>query len=58
MMLRWSELDSELIIASRAGDFDGMVTSRQLHIVFISESGRKSSSVVYNGEEIRVRPAN
>ncbi len=57
VMLRWSELDGELIVAARAGDFDGMVTSRQLHIVFISESGRKSSSVVYNGAEIRVRPA-
>jgi alpha-D-xyloside xylohydrolase len=55
--LNWSELDGELTIAARAGDFDGMVKSRQLHIVFISESGRKSSSVVYNGEEMRVRPA-
>jgi alpha-D-xyloside xylohydrolase len=58
VMLRWSELDGELIIAGRAGDFEGMVTSRQLHVVFISESGRKSCSVVYNGEEIHVRPAN
>ena len=58
VMLRWSELDGELTIAARAGDFDGMVTSRQMHIVFVSESGRKSCSVVYNGEEIRVRPAN
>src|ERR1039457_1324471 len=57
VMLRWSELDGELIIAARAGDFEGMVTSRQMNIVFISESGRKSRSVVYNGEEIRVRPA-
>ena len=57
VMLRWSELDGELIITARAGDFDGMVTSRQLHIVFISQSGRKSCSVVYNGDEIRVRPA-
>jgi hypothetical protein len=57
-MLRWSELDGELTIAARAGDFEGMVTSRQLHIAFISESGRKSCSVVYNGEEMRVRPAN
>jgi alpha-D-xyloside xylohydrolase len=57
VMLRWSEIDGELIIAARVGDFDGMVTSRQLHIVFISESGRKSRSVVYDGEEIRVRLA-
>jgi alpha-D-xyloside xylohydrolase len=57
VMLRWSELDGELIVAARAGDFDGMVTWRQLRIVFISQSGRKSCSVVYNGEEIRVRPA-
>jgi alpha-D-xyloside xylohydrolase len=56
VMMRWSERDGELVVAARAGDFDGMVTSRQLHIVFISESGRKSSSVVYNGEKIRVRP--
>ena len=56
VMLRWSELDGELTIAARAGEFDGMVQSRQLHIVFISESGRKSSSVVYTGEEVRVRP--
>jgi len=55
--LRWSELDGELIIAKRAGGFDGMATSRQLHIVFISESGRRPCSVVYNGEETRVRPA-
>jgi alpha-D-xyloside xylohydrolase len=58
VMLHWSELDGELIIAARAGDFEGMVTSREWHIVFISESGRKSCRVVYNGEEIRVRPAN
>jgi len=58
VMLRWSELDGELIIAARAGDFEGMVTSRQLHIVFISESGRTSCSVVYNGDETRVRPSN
>jgi alpha-D-xyloside xylohydrolase len=57
VMLRWSELDGELIIAARAGEFEGMVRSRPLHIVFISENGRRSCSVVYTGEEIRVRPA-
>ncbi len=56
VMLRWSELDGELTIAARAGEFDEMVKSRQWHIVFISESGRKSCSVVYEGEAIRVRP--
>jgi alpha-D-xyloside xylohydrolase len=56
VLLRWSEPDGELTITARVGDFDGMVKSRQLNIVFISESGRKSCSVVYNGEEIRVRP--
>jgi alpha-D-xyloside xylohydrolase len=56
-MLRWSEREGELTIAARAGEFDGMVKSRQLDIVFISESGRESCSVVYHGEEIRVRPA-
>jgi alpha-D-xyloside xylohydrolase len=57
VMLRWNELDGELTVAARAGDFDGMVTSRQWNIVFISASGRESCSVVYNGERIRVRPA-
>jgi alpha-D-xyloside xylohydrolase len=57
VMLRWNELDGELTVAARAGDFDGMVTSRQWNIVFISASGRESCGVVYNGERIRVRPA-
>jgi hypothetical protein len=55
-MLNWDEFDGELTIAARIGNFDGMVTSREFRIVFISKSGRKSCNVVYNGEEIRVRP--
>jgi alpha-D-xyloside xylohydrolase len=57
VMLRWSELDGELTIAARAGEFDGMVKSRQFDIAFISKNGRKSCSVVYSGDEMRVRPA-
>jgi hypothetical protein len=57
MMLHWSEREGELTIAARTGDFDGMVKSRQLHIVFISESGRQSCRAIYNGEEMRLRPA-
>jgi len=45
------------IFPARAGEFEGMVTSRQMDIAFISKSGRKSRSVVYSGEEMRVRPA-
>jgi alpha-D-xyloside xylohydrolase len=56
VMLNWDEFDGELTIAARIGNFDGMVTSREFRIVFISKSGRKSCNVVYNGEEIRVRP--
>ncbi len=55
-MLHWDEFDGELTIAARVGGFDGMVTSREFRIVFISRSGRTSCSVVYNGEEMRVRP--
>jgi alpha-D-xyloside xylohydrolase len=56
VMLRWDEARGELIVAARTGEFDGMVTSREFHIVFISESGREWCNVVYRGEEIRVRP--
>jgi alpha-D-xyloside xylohydrolase len=58
VLLRWSEDSGELIIAAREGDFDGMVKSREFRIVFISENGRQSRTVVYSGEEIRVRPGN
>jgi alpha-D-xyloside xylohydrolase len=54
--LRWDEARGELIVAARTGEFDGMVTSREFHIVFISDSGREWCNVVYRGEEIRVRP--
>ena len=56
VMLRWSELDGELTIAARAGEFAGMPASREFQIVFISASGRERCTVVYCGEEIRVRP--
>jgi alpha-D-xyloside xylohydrolase len=47
----------ELVIAARTGDFDGMAVSRAFHIAFISRTGRKSCSLQYTGEELRVRPA-
>jgi alpha-D-xyloside xylohydrolase len=56
VMLRWSESRGELTIAARAGDFDGMVKSREFRIAFISRSGRRWCKVVYEGAEIRVRP--
>ena len=56
VMLHWGEFDSELTIGARQGQFDGMVRSREFHIVFFSRSGRTSCDVVYNGEEIRMRP--
>jgi alpha-D-xyloside xylohydrolase len=56
VMLNWDEFDGELTIAAQLGNFDGMATSREFRIVFISKSGRKSCNVVYNGDEIRVRP--
>ena len=56
VMLNWSELNGELTIAARVGDFDGMPASREFRIVFISESGRSLCSAVYNGAEIRMRP--
>src|ERR1017187_1996895 len=45
VMLRWSELDGELIIAERAGDFEGIVTSRQLHIVFIPKAAGSRAEI-------------
>jgi alpha-D-xyloside xylohydrolase len=54
--MRWMEAAGELVISARAGDFDGLVKSREFRIVFISGAGRQSRAVVYNGEEIRVRP--
>jgi alpha-D-xyloside xylohydrolase len=54
--LRWTEDSGELIIAACEGDFDGMVKSREFRIAFISACGRQSRTVVYSGEEIRVRP--
>jgi alpha-D-xyloside xylohydrolase len=57
VMLRWDEAAGELIIGARAGDFAGMVTSREYRIVFISKSGHAASRVIYQGEEMRVRPS-
>jgi alpha-D-xyloside xylohydrolase len=54
--LRWKELDNELTITARAGDFEGIMTARELRIVFISKSGRSCCSVVYTGDELRVHP--
>jgi len=56
VMLAWNEARGELSIAGRLGSFDGMLMQREFHIVFISRSGRRSCSVVYTGEELRVRP--
>ncbi len=56
VMLRWNEAGNELTIAARQGDFDGMVESREFRLVFISNSGRESCSVIYTGQEIRVCP--
>jgi alpha-D-xyloside xylohydrolase len=58
VMLRWSEDSGELTIGARAGEFDGLVKSREFRVVFISGGGRQSRTVVYSGEEIRVRPGN
>jgi alpha-D-xyloside xylohydrolase len=54
--LRWSEGHGELDISARVGAFDGMQMRREFRIVFISRSGRKSCSLIYTGEEVRVRP--
>ena len=56
--LQWNEAAGELIIGAREGDFEGLVKSREFHIVFISAGGRQSRKVVYSGEEIRVRSGN
>lgn len=56
VMLRWNELEGELTIGARNGGFDGLVTSREFRIVFVSEGGRKFRSVSYSGEAVRVRP--
>jgi alpha-D-xyloside xylohydrolase len=58
VMLQWNEGAGELIIGAREGDFEGLVKSREFHIVFISAGGRQSRTLVYSGEEIRARPAN
>jgi alpha-D-xyloside xylohydrolase len=52
--LTWNEVRGELVISERTGSFNGMVKSRELQLVFISEQGRDTKQVLYTGQEIKV----
>lgn len=55
--LAWFEARNELVISARAGEFAGMVKSRQWRLIFISEEGRKETEVNYSGLELKLHPS-
>ena len=52
--LSWNDAQNELIIHERQGSFDKLVKSREYELVFISDKGRETKKVVYDGKEIKV----
>lgn len=58
----WSEADQQLVIHKREGEFEGMITKRIYHVIwvsqdnpipFLSEEGN-SITIEYDGEEMEV----
>ena len=54
--LSWDDERGELVISRREGGFPSLVVSREYHLVFISESGRTTKTVLYTGTEIKISP--
>jgi len=55
VLIEWNELSRELVIHAREGSFPDMVKERDYRIVFISEEGTREYSLLYKGEEVRLR---
>jgi alpha-D-xyloside xylohydrolase len=53
--LQWLEGSEELTILAREGGFATLVENRDYHVVFISELDRRTCTVHYTGEELRIK---
>jgi alpha-D-xyloside xylohydrolase len=54
VLFSWNEAQSELTIGSRQGTFSGLVTRRELRLVFISNRGCETKTVNYTGAELKI----
>jgi len=45
----WNDACGELVISDRSGTFDQLVKSREYQLVFVSEQGRASKTILYTG---------
>ncbi|CAF1182645.1 unnamed protein product [Rotaria magnacalcarata] len=55
--LSWYESCNQLKISSRQGFFSGLVTERQYDIIFISEEGRETKTIIFKGDELLLSSA-
>ena len=55
VFIEWKEQARELVMHSRRGSFPELVREREYRIVFISDGGTLQHSLLYRGEEVRLR---
>lgn len=55
LSIEWNEDARELVMHARQGSFHGMLEEREYRIVFISADGVRQHSLLYKGEEVRLR---
>jgi alpha-D-xyloside xylohydrolase len=53
--IEWNEHARELVVHARNGSFPELAREREYRIVFISTDGTQQHSLLYKGEEIRLR---
>jgi alpha-D-xyloside xylohydrolase len=53
--IEWDEDSRSLVIHARVGSFPELVKEREYRIVFISAQGTRQYSLLYKGEEVRLR---
>lgn len=53
--IEWDESVHELLMKARRGDFPEIVREREYRILFVTAAGAQEHSLIYRGEEIRLR---
>lgn len=53
--LEWNEQSQQFTIAARQGKFPEMIAQREYRVTFISDLNTTSHSVLYKGDELRIR---
>ena len=56
MKISWLDQPGELVISARTGHFSTLIESRELQLVFVSSKGRKTKSLRYTGDALKVTP--